>query len=196
MNAMVPDQPRKQKGSSGCLLALGIVGGIALVLALVVGVLVWRVLRSETAQEVIGFIGDASQVTQKALNAPGAAELRKAGCDEAMVMDLADFVRLANRHFRRDGGLPSAKAEGRMVTCGLAAGSSKTLPCDEVARTYVVALGGAAGARFTVLVQRLVGGRPRLCEGEYDETGKLLPKSVEPAETPAPDNDEPEGEER
>jgi hypothetical protein len=187
MNAPVPNPPPQgKKGSSGCLLALGITGGVLLLLAGVVGVVAWRVLKSDTAQEIIGFIGDATEVTQRALNAPGTEQLRQQGCEQAMVMDFDDFARMADRHFRRDGGLPLSTLKGRMVTCALAVGSAKTPSCDEIAATYVRAVGGRAGSSFTALVQRQGSGDGPLCQADYDEGGRRQAEKASPPESPEP----------
>jgi hypothetical protein len=181
-----PNPPQqKKKGSSGCLIALGVVGGIFLLLALVGGILIWRVLKTDEAQAIIGAVGDATKAVQKGLNAPGTEQLRQAGCQEAMVMDVGDFMDIAKR-FVKDGGADGVKIDNEklhtlMVTCSVGYGE-KVLSCDALAVTYVKAVGGRAEKNFAMLVQRQGGQKP-LCQGEYDPQGRRVGGGA--AEAPA-----------
>jgi hypothetical protein len=59
-----------------------------------------------------------------------------------------------------------------MVTCTL---SMRAAPvaCNDVARTYVTAVGGTASAQFTVTVKRQ-GDSRALCESTYDVSGAFM----------------------
>jgi hypothetical protein len=147
-----PQQPPpKKKGMSGCLLAALIVGGLGLVTVLVVGVLVVKAAKTITA------------AAEEGLNAPGAAELRAAGCEAAVVMDMAKISSL----FDAGGGT----SESVIVSCGVA--PAKPAPkCDDLAKTYAKAVGGAHG-NFVVVVQPQGGGNPT-CKKVYGPTGTFL----------------------
>jgi hypothetical protein len=147
-----PQQPPKKKGMSGCVLALLIVGGLGTVIALVIGIFVWKAAKTITA------------AAEEGLNAPGAAELRAAGCDAAVVMDMAKISPL----FEAGAG---ATSESLIVSCSVAAG--KPAPkCDDLAKTYVKAVGGAHG-NFIVVAQPQGGGSP-VCKKVYDPAGTFL----------------------
>ena len=178
-----PAQAQKKKGGNGCLVALGIVGGLLLLFAILAGVVLWRVLRTDEAQAVIGAVGDATKAVKKGLNAPGTEELRKLGCEEAAVIDLADFMQIANRFIKDGGAVDPTKVDGRMVTCGLTA-FQKDLTCDQVAKAYVAALGGRSDKPFSLTVQRQ-GHDRALCEVEYDEHGVPVRARAKPVEDEA-----------
>jgi hypothetical protein len=137
---------------SGCLLAALIVGGVGLVLCLVVGIFVWRAAKAITA------------VAQEGLNAPGAAELRAAGCDAAVVMDLSKISSVFDAG--ASGGTP-----GVVISCSVNAGRHAPA-CDDLAKTYVKAVGSARSS-FVVEVQPQGASRPE-CKKVYGPTGTFL----------------------
>jgi len=123
---MQPVQPMTEKPakkSNGCLIALAILGGLFLLGGVIVGVVLYGVATSEEGQKVMKLMGGGIQMAQKARNAPGAAELRGIGCDEAMVMDLREVKQLADElDARQQGKMPD---DDVMVTCALAFGSRR-----------------------------------------------------------------------
>ncbi len=147
-----PQQPPPKKGMSGCLLAALIVGGVGLVIAIVVGIFVWK------AANVIG------EAAKEGLNAPGAPELRAAGCEAVVIMDMSKLSSLF------DAGSTSAP-ENVIVSCSVAGG--KTAPtCDALAKTYVKAVGAANG---NVLIQVTPqGSGVPTCKKVYSSTGTFL----------------------
>jgi hypothetical protein len=146
-----PQQPPPKKGMSGCLMAVLIVGGLGIVAAIVVGIFVWKAAQA------------LKTIAQEGLNAPGSAELRAAGCDAAVVMDMSKISALF------DAGAPSA-SETVLVTCSVTAG--KAAPsCDDLAKTYAKAVGRANG-NFLVEVQ--ANGSTPTCKKVYSPTGSFL----------------------
>jgi hypothetical protein len=146
-----PQQPPPKKGMSGCVIALLIVGGLGIVIALVVGIFVWK------AAKVI------TEAAQEGLNAPGSAELRAAGCDAALIMDMSKISTIF------DAGSTSAP-ESVIVSCNVAAGKAEP-KCDDLAKVYVHAVGSAHG-NFLVQVQSQ--GGAAACKKVYGPTGTFL----------------------
>src|SRR5688572_30370151 len=81
--------PRKS-GSNGCLIVLGIIGGIFLLGLLGVFVAGYLFMQQPEVKEVMGAMGGM-------FNAPGRQELMQAGCEQAMVMDMSGFAKLAEK---------------------------------------------------------------------------------------------------
>lgn len=128
-------------------------------------------------------IGGSVSIIKKATTAPGAAELRKLGCKEAMVLDLKELKGLMDQ--ARIG--PSEPLpELLTVTCSIGSFSDSKPTCAEVSRTYLE----AAGPRemFLVMVQRTNRDDPE-CTALFDASGKELPLDAaelrfDPAELP------------
>ena len=170
---MPPQQPPPQKkGMSGCMIAFIVVSIVGLVTAIVGGVAIYLIATSSTAQTAFKLVGSSTKLVTKGLNAPGAAEIRAMGCEQAMVLDMKEFGELMNDAFDGGLGLGDAGMSGLEVECALSA-SASPLACDDVAKTYVRAVGGTASAEFAVRVKRQNDARP-LCESTYDTDGTFL----------------------
>jgi hypothetical protein len=167
MQPQYPAPPPK-KGMSGCMIAFIVVGAVGLVTAIVVGVALYFIVTSKSAQTAFKVIGEGTKMAQKGLTAPGTNELRALGCEQAMVLDLKEVgtTMMDILDAGIDGGVP----EGLMVTCQVRRG--KIPSCDDVASTYITAV-GTASADFTVSVQRS-GDNHAICEATYDTSGALL----------------------
>jgi hypothetical protein len=148
-----PPQPPPPKKMSGCLLAALIVGGLGLVVCLVVGIFIWKAAKTLT------------KVAEEGLSAPGSAELRAAGCDAAVVMDLSKISAIFDA-----GGAPGGAA-GIVISCAVNPGR-KAPACDDLARTYVKAV-GTVGSSFIVQVQPEGGSKPA-CKKVYGPMGTFL----------------------
>jgi len=147
-----PQQPPPKKGMNGCLLAALIVGGVCVLIAAVVGIFIWKAAKVITA------------AAEDGLNAPGTAELRAAGCDAAVIMDMSKISALF------DAGSTTA-AESVIVSCSVASG--KTAPkCDDLAKTYAKAVGGSRG-NFLVQVTPQGGAAPT-CKKVYSPAGTFI----------------------
>jgi hypothetical protein len=158
----------KKKGSSGCLIALAIVGGLLILIVGIAAYGVYRVSQSPEGRKVFGAIREVQRTAVDAATAPGTAELRRLGCQQAMVMDLNNMVKL----FAGDAGLPAGTEEGPMLLVNCQLGLlAKSIPCGEVARTYVAAVGSAKGP-FQVHVTAPAKG-PQ-CVECFDQTGQPM----------------------
>jgi hypothetical protein len=160
-------QPAK-KGPNGCLIALAIVGGIILVIGLAIGFVAYRFATSPDGKKIVSAVASGATLALKAQNAPGAAELRAHLCKgAAMVVDGDDLVSLAEA--LGDGAAPApVPADERIqVFCTPAHDPAPT--CNEVAATYVAAVGGRAAGPFVVAVG--VNGEDTSCRVKYTATG-------------------------
>ena len=163
--------PVKKKGMSGCLMAFLIVGGIVVVIGIVVTVLVVRFFNSADGQRVIGAVKEGAHAVQDAQHAPGTTELKALGCNTPMVMDI-DKLAQSMGEFWDAGTVPAEKKGqiGLVVTCP--AGVSKKPSCDDVATTYVKAVGGAAAKKFSAEVTNV--GGSSACKKTYNADGTAL----------------------
>ena len=161
-----------KKSGSGCLIALGVIGGILLLFCLIGGVAMWRASQNPETKKIFTAMGKGVQMATKGINAPGTEELRKAGCRQAIVIspeDLNDMVGIFV-----DGGLPASAAGdefgGPMVMCQ--GNAFDSLPdCDTAAAVYVKAVAPKTG--FTVTV-KTSGKTKDDCAQKYDASGASL----------------------
>jgi hypothetical protein len=163
-------QPKK--GMSGCVKALLIVGGILLVLGIVVVILVVRFFNSPDGKKFVSTVKQAGSAVQAAQNAPGTTELKAMGCVQPMVMDTQQLMQSIGDIYDA-GPMPEnvhTKEKSLIVTCPVP--MLKSLDCDDVAKTYVKAVGGKADRKFTVQVKGQ--GGSSLCEHDYDVDGTRL----------------------
>lgn len=152
------------------MIALIIFGGILLVGGIGVGVAVYAFVQSDIGQTTIKVVGATKHLMDKGMNAPGAAQVRARGCDQAMVLDAHDFDELMEAF--NDGGLPDGgMGDGLIVTCQVNYGHPPP-SCDDLAKTYVGAVGTASND-FVVSVQ-IQGNNTPVCREEYDRTGAPL----------------------
>ncbi len=168
-HAMTPSpvSPPPAKKTSGCLIALLVAGGLAVLLMLVGMFALWRAASSESGQKVMKAIGKGAQLASKGINGPGAQEVREAGCPEAFVLDMEEMMELIGLF--SDGGTKSLGV-GVMVTCQ---GTFGQLPaCDEVAKAYLTAKGLPPGD-FVVMV-KTKNQKNEQCARRYSETGEDL----------------------
>jgi hypothetical protein len=148
---------------SGCVLGLVIAGGICLLFGLIGGFVVWRFATSERGKKIVSAVASGAQIAADAQSAPGTAEIRALGCRTAMVMDTQKIAELAAQF---DAGVHTDGA--RLIVSCDAASPSKPPSCDDVAATYVKAVGRAA-APFDVAVR--AGGKDE-CGASFDVDGK------------------------
>jgi hypothetical protein len=166
---MAPQAPKKKM--SGCVIALLVVGALAGLVCIGSGIAVWMAARSEAGQKIISAVDQGVKLAKDGMNAPGAAELRAAGCPEAMVMDMKAAMAIADSFI--DGGLEKDKELDYLsVTCSAPAGSRRKLPtCDELAPVYAKA---APSERNFVVEVRREGDQKPQCNKAYSGDGEFL----------------------
>ena len=170
----MPAGPPPKKGMSGCLLALLIVGGLFLVTSIGGGL--W--LYSEFG-EFMGAGKEMVEIAVEAEKAPGTKEMKAAGCDEALALDMKRLMAVMER-FEKE----IAKREGRkqkpldldvkeaqhVLVCKVKLGDPPA--CDKVAKAYADAT--SPQGNFLVSVEKLGTAK---CAERFDPKGKSLGKA-------------------
>ena len=176
----MPQQPPKKSGN-GCLWAVLIICGLGLVAVGVAGYVGYRAYKSspelQAAVEIAEIVLDSQ-------DAEGTSELRKeAGCKTAYVMDMARLMKVSKVF---DAGVEDAPENmpAVVVVCQVPV-SAAGPTCDEVAKTYVDAVGTASGD-FAAVVTKGDGGKNNACEMLYDKHGKSK-GSFDSSSAPVPD---------
>jgi hypothetical protein len=166
--------PAPRKSGRGCLIALLVVGGIGLLASIAIGIGIYAFATSPTGKTAFKVIGESTRIATEGMKAPGAAEVRKLGCEQAMVIEMKDFAVLVAEISDAD---VSKMPDELIVTCQV--GRSRTTPsCDDVASTYVKAVVRASHNFVASVTQQ---GGKALCQNEYDPTGALIgPYSTKP----------------
>jgi hypothetical protein len=164
-----PQPPAPKKGLSGCLIAILVFVGLVFVGLIFVGYGAYKVYSSPEGQKLAKVVGEGAKLAEEARKAPGTTELRKAGCQEAMVMDPARMAELM-AEFDDGGAKEMGKLENqKLVICQVGALVSTKPACDTLARTYVDATHPTEPFHVTVQVQ---GGHQPVCEKVYEPDGK------------------------
>jgi hypothetical protein len=147
--------------------------GIAFLLFLIVvsGTCAYCVLKNPEARKIGAILGESVRMGLAATKAPGTAELREAGCDQAMVMDLHNFTTLVAEMDAKSGKSPTIQDWQSMVLCQIQLGSTR-LTCEQVARIYGRAV-PSAPAKFAVAIQVQLP-RKEICQGLYGPDGTKL----------------------
>lgn len=160
-----------KKKMSGCVIALLVVGALAGLVCIGSGIAVWMAARSEAGKKLISAVDQGVKLAEGGVNAPGAAELRAAGCPQALVMDMKAAMAIADTFV--DGGLENdAELDYLSVSCSAPAGSTVKLPsCDELAPVYAKA---APSERSFVIEVRRQGSQKPDCNKQYSGEGEYV----------------------
>jgi hypothetical protein len=159
--------PPRKKGMSGCVIALLVVGILAVVAALAVGIGVYLFATSSVGKTAIKLVDEAPKLAEKGMNAPGMAEVRALGCDQAFVLDMNDVGELMSDIIDAGSG-KTGMPDGLIITCQVRPGA-RAPSCDDVASTYVAKV-KTASKDFMVTVQEQ-GKSGARCESSYDASG-------------------------
>lgn len=162
MSPLPPSQPPapKKKSSSGCLIAVIVIAVLLGIGCIATAVIAGMAAQSPEGKRVMSMMGKGVTVITKAMNAPGAKEVREAGCPEAMVLDTAEIGEVFGEFF--DAGVKKNDDLKLMVMCQ---GTFGLPTCDEVAEAYRNAPGVKPGP-FTVVVKRK-NSKKNDCEQDY-----------------------------
>ncbi len=178
-----PVQPKK--GMSGCLIAVLVLAALVVVGVIVVAIGAWQVMSSPEGKKIARVIGEGSKMAEEARTAPGTKELRKAGCQEAMVFDptrMGDLIREIDEAGAPPKGDPGK--EPRLIVCQVAPlGTPPT--CDALAGTYVSA--AKPTTPFHITVQKQGGSQPK-CSQAYTATGARAATPSGGADSDEPDD--------
>ena len=162
--------PPPKKGMSGCIIALLVLAGVVVIGVALVAFGAWRVYSSPEGQKLAKVVGDSAKLAEEARSAPGTAELRKSGCQEAMVMDTARMEALVRDFADASAPKRAPGSPDKLVVCQVGS-LGKTPACDSVARTFVGAAPPSSPFRVQVQVQ---GKSKATCEGNYAKDGTAL----------------------
>jgi hypothetical protein len=202
-----PNQP--PSGSSSVLKVLGIIFLVLLLLGIALfGSCMYCVVSNPEMRKAGSIMGEAMRMSMEANKAPGAAELRAAGCDEAMIMDMRPLLAKVEE-LEKEGGeanfqKPDEEWQKTTVLCHFA-GEEAGLDCAAVAKAFGEAV-ETPPEMFAVTVQVGTRGREPACQGVYRPDGTLVmeieqdrnalrPMQIDPSPTPPPVEDpEPERE--
>lgn len=168
----VPQPPGERASRSGCLIALYVMLGLGAFVLVAGAIAVWLFLRSETGQRLTETVSSGIALTREATTAPGTAELRAAGCSQAMVIPTARMLELFGQELPEADPDADTFNEATVVLCQRATDDAGAPDCADVARIYGDAVPDAP-PRFGVVVQG-AGRGDAVCEGAYGPDGTLL----------------------
>jgi hypothetical protein len=170
----------------GCLIAFGILAGLALLCLVFAGVGGYAVWQSDGVQRGVRVVREVYNLTVEAQGSPGAAELRAAGCDQSAVFtpammdrmeELMEEMNQGNSNTRAQATFPEEIRGMPLVSCGIRGG--RVLDCGELARAYGEAVPGTVELAITVSNQS-----GNVCQGIYDPEGQLLSDEVRDIDIP------------
>ncbi len=173
--------PPGEKGSAiryllYALVVIGVVGPVTLIVLLAVaGAGVARFASTEDGQRVFEGIKEGYALAVEGTTAPGAQELRDAGCQEAMVTTVSQLTTLVAA-FVPEGEesedlAAMTESQEVLLFCQVQAWN-KTPDCGELARVYGDAV-EPAPAQVVVMVQKQGQSDP-VCSGYYVPDGTRL----------------------
>jgi hypothetical protein len=166
----LPPQNSPKKRGNGCLVALAIVGGIILLAGLVTAIFVYRFVNSPDGKKVVSAVTSGAALYAEATGAPGTKELAELGCAAPLVIDTGRMQAIAESF--GDAGMGDFSKEVRIEVICQAPRVGPAPSCDDVAATYVRAVGGRAGGAFAASV--VVPGRDPSCLEKFSADGKKL----------------------
>ncbi len=147
------------------LIALAGAGGAAALGVIAIVVVAARGFSSSSSSSgpAPGAPGEGSEVAKGGMNAPGTSELRRLGCDPAIVLDMGRLF--------GDAGAVRPGEPSYVVTCDVPGMEAPT--CEQVASTYFGAVGGSAVGNVSVGVAH-PGATGPLCTQLYAPSGALI----------------------
>jgi len=179
VQAQGPMPPQKKKGmSTGCIIAIVVVAVFFASVAAVVGFIGYKISTDKDVQNVMGALGDAATLAAEAQSAPGTAELRGIGCEQAMALDMAKMEKMMRSFVDAGPGAspskPAGTDVGKMVVCQASAfGTAPT--CDDAARAYVK--GASPTKNFLLSVQQ---NKRDSCSNLYAPNGTIVAPAGKP----------------
>ena len=162
-----------ETGGRGWVTAAVVLVAVLLLCSGVVGVLIYGASTNPSFKKGLKIVGKSVELAKEVQNAPGALELRGAGCMSAAIVrkeKLAELMEiLEDDPQRRKKKLEQVNWD--IVTCTVRQGGGDDLTCNEVARIY----GEAAPdeEQFMIMIQEQGDRQPR-CSGIYGQGGGLI----------------------
>ena len=164
-----PPAPKR----SGCITALLVVGVLAGLVCVGSGIAVFVAARSDTGKKIFSAIDQGVKLAEAGVNAPGAEEVRAAGCPQALVMDINEAMKIAGTFFDAGmGGDP--ELDYLMVTCSAPMDFTGQLPtCEAVAEVYAKAV---PSERDFVVEAKWAGRQKPECSSRFSGDGTFIKK--------------------
>ena len=169
----------------GCRQALYAIFGLGLFVIVAVGIALWLFLESEQGERVVEAAKQGASWITEASQAPGTAELREAGCNNALISEMSKAIGVFRAflpdetqkiEFLEEMESADGLETQLLVMCSLPPLGVDEPDCGELARTYADAV-PSAPERFLLVVLRQGDDAPT-CRGIYSTDGTML-------ETPA-----------
>ena len=166
---------------SGCRLALYTIFGLGLFAIVAVGIALWLFLESEQGQRVVEAAKQGASWMTEASQAPGTAELREAGCSNALVSEMSKaidtFMSFLPDETQKSELLEEMESAGGLETqwlvmCSLSPLGAAEPDCGELARTYADAVPSAPESFLLVVLRQ--GDDAPSCRGIYSADGTLV----------------------
>lgn len=168
-NPMPPPPAATPPKRSGCVIALMVIGALLALVCIGSGIAMFVAARSDTGKKIFAAVGQGVALAEKGVNAPGAEELRQAGCPQALVMDMKEAMKLAELFI--DGGLKDTDDMNYlMAACTGKYGD--TLPtCEALAPVYAKAV---PSEREFVIEVKINGKQKPECRQRYAGDGTFI----------------------
>jgi len=146
-----------------------VVGALAGLVCLGSAIAVFVAARSDTGKKIFSAIDQGVKLAEQGVNAPGAAEVRAAGCPQSTVMDMKEAMKIADAFL--DGGISDdPELDYTLVSCTGPVGS--TLPsCEDVAAAYAKAV---PSERDFVVEAKISGRQKAVCNQQFSGDGKFV----------------------
>ena len=166
---MIPPPAATPPKRSGCVIALMVIGALLALVCIGSGIAMFVAARSDTGKKIFAAVGQGVALAEKGVNAPGAEELRQAGCPQSLVMDMKEAMKLAELFvdggFKDDGDLDYV-----MAACTGKYGD--TLPtCEALAPVYAQAV---PSERDFVIEVKISGKQKPECRQRYAGDGTFI----------------------
>ncbi len=148
-----------------------VVGALVALVCVGSTIAVFVASRSEGGKKLISAIDQTVKLAEGGVNAPGAAELREAGCPQALVMDMKAAMGIADSFL--DAGFENdADLDYMSVTCSAPMGSTVELPtCEALAEVYAKAV---PSERAFVIETKRAGQKKPECSKQFEGDGTFV----------------------
>lgn len=167
-----PPPPKKSSFGRGCLIALAVLFGVAVLCTCTgLGIFGYAYYSSPELRRVVEATGDIVTLAEEGMEDPGAKALVEAGCDEALALPLERFSEILGQ-VEPGTAAPEfgADAPEVVVICRVRAGDAPS--CDELAPVFARA--HTSDARpFALVVQTGLRGE-QACANVYEPGGELM----------------------
>ena len=166
-----PNQPPVKSPVSPVLIIL--LGLTFLIAAFIVGGIIFY-KNCESCQKAVAGIADGTTAIVQGMNAPGTAEMRALGCDQAMAIEMEVFQKMFAPLTGEEQIFDNDMLSMKMLMCKKETFAAPTGPeCADVIRAFASGAGEQARNDALVVVQGR-SGNSNYCQGIYALDGTLI----------------------